>query len=118
MRPLALNSPVWKRVARTEAWTRQGGNCCYCRTPLSRIQITAEHKEARKRGGSDESHNIAAACFWCNQARGSMPKARFMKRLKSPEPSRYFAVRMAQISYRIERRTRAALKRVKNWRRM
>lgn len=117
-RPIDLSHPAWKRAARVEAWTEQDCNCCYCKAPLTRDELTAEHKEARKHGGSDERRNIAAACRWCNEGRGSLPKAKFMKLLKSPAPSPYFAIRMAQISYRIERRTRTAVKRVRNWRRM
>lgn len=85
---------------RKSAFQRQNGHCCYCgflmwqdsaerfaeshniTVPQAKhFQCTAEHLEARKDGGQDLGHNIAAACYRCNQSRH--------RRKKAPEPKQY-----------------------------
>jgi len=88
------------RKARTQAFQRQHGRCCYCGCPMwqaspeqfakhhgvSRqqaraFQCTAEHLRARQDGGSNQASNIAAACIVCNHRRH--------QRKNPPEPGAY-----------------------------
>lgn len=77
--------------SRSLAFNRQGGRCYCCGLPLwlknpapltskyclgtkqtKYLQCTAEHLQARCEGGTNESHNIAAACGKCNRTRHKM----------------------------------------------
>ena len=52
----------------------QDGRCCYCTrtfTPAGPRRATLEHRKAKMDGGRDRVANLAAACFHCNQHRGS-----------------------------------------------
>jgi hypothetical protein len=74
-----------KRLA---AFDKQLGQCYYCRHPMwltnrkefankyniseleaDRFRCTAEHLLARCDGGKDDSKNIVAACYFCNNSR-------------------------------------------------
>jgi 5-methylcytosine-specific restriction endonuclease McrA len=76
------------RRHRRQAFIEQHGNCFYCGHPIweedrqafatahgipvrlsSYLMCTAEHLVARKDNGKDSSHNIVAACLWCNGER-------------------------------------------------
>ena len=78
--------------ARAAARTRQNGRCYYCGFPMwlrdvsefsarfrlttrqaTLLQCTAEHLQARCKGGSDAPSNIVAACFTCNHRRHARP---------------------------------------------
>jgi 5-methylcytosine-specific restriction endonuclease McrA len=103
---------LWLRIARVDAWTRQGGLCCWCRSALPRNEATAEHMVPRADGGSDQSHNIAAACGPCNKARGRLGAARFrsmLRRIVSKDRPR---VRERQIIFRLNRRSEKACRRI------
>jgi HNH endonuclease len=53
---------------------RAGNRCEYCRMhqewfPARRLHV--EHIVARQHGGTDDSSNLALACFHCNQFKGT-----------------------------------------------
>ena len=78
---------------RRQAFKKQKGRCFYCRKPMwlggaeefakshnislkqaKRFQCTAEHLIARQDGGTDDSENIVAACYFCNSTRHKSPR--------------------------------------------
>jgi hypothetical protein len=87
------------RYLRNSAFNRQGGRCCYCSLPMwlrsphelefaapsnraaELLRCTAEHLQAKSRGGKDVAKNIAAACWRCNFARHRRPNP--------PDPDAY-----------------------------
>lgn len=85
-RAAALNSKAWVRAARVEAWTQQGGLCCFCRSVLTRALVTADHRRPRSKGGTDDPRNIQAACAFCNKAKGNMSDSAFLNLLKRRPP--------------------------------
>ena len=103
----------WLRVARIDAWTRQGGLCCWCRSAIRRREATAEHLKPRAQNGTDEAHNIAAACRPCNLARGSLGAARFRSMLHGKVSMRRPAIRQRQIIFRLNRRAEQACRRIR-----
>ena len=52
---------------------RAGGRCEYCRYPQEGAFLTfeVEHIIARKHGGKTNEGNLALACPFCNQAKGT-----------------------------------------------
>jgi hypothetical protein len=52
---------------------RSAGHCEYCRYPQAASFLTFEVKHiiARKHGGQNVEENLALACPFCNQAKGS-----------------------------------------------
>jgi len=50
----------------------QGGICGICKNPLpaKRSEIHLDHILPRIRGGSDDPHNLQAACAACNLRKG------------------------------------------------
>ena len=107
-----MKARLWARTARVAAWTRQGGLCCWCRSVLTRNEVTAEHIIPRAKNGSDEAHNIAAACEPCNTARGHMGAARFRSMLRGIVSKDRPRVRERQIIFRLNRRSEKACRRV------
>ena len=79
---------------------------------MTREQITAEHMQARAHGGSDEAHNIAAACGLCNSARGTRGAAKFRNMLRGKVSQRHPRIRERQIIFRLNQRTDQAVKRI------
>lgn len=58
------------------AWVRevlalQGGRCAYCAKRLGREIATADHYVPLAAGGLERIENIVAACYLCNNAKGS-----------------------------------------------
>ena len=82
-----MNRSRWIEVARVEAWTKQGGRCAYCQSPLKRREVTADHVRPRSKGGTDAG-NIVAACTYCNKAKGSRTKSQFHKAITN-HPERW-----------------------------
>lgn len=81
---MSLNSKIKKKKINLLI-QKQGLFCCYCETPLQKINITnmsrsetppdamtLEHLRRREDGGGDEEDNLALACFFCNTGRGSV----------------------------------------------
>lgn len=75
--------PLWYKVARQEAWTRQKSRCAYCLTKLRLDQVTADHVIPKSKGGLNQKENIIAACRTCNLIKGSMTVNQFKNKLKS-----------------------------------
>ena len=64
-------------------FNKQFGQCHYCGTDMTldlgyRNTATIDHVIPRKRGGPTKDWNIVAACYTCNQAKGSKPYKAFM----------------------------------------
>lgn len=72
------------KANRDHALKQQRGRCYYCLDPLDKKSLTGDHKEPKASGGSNMRHNVAAACFWCNQLKGEMPEASFMRLIERP----------------------------------
>lgn len=69
--------PVSRR--RREVFTRSGGCCAYCGTPL-RLDGAwhVEHQLPRALGGTDEALNLVAACERCNLAKSDRTALEFV----------------------------------------
>ena len=68
-----------RRFVRHRLRAAQGGKCCYCGVRMTEPQMpaiptseTIEHLQRRSDGGDDGLHNLALACFACNNERGAM----------------------------------------------
>ncbi|RJT26621.1 HNH endonuclease [Mesorhizobium waimense] len=71
---------------RNEMVDLQGGKCCYCRQPFTETgpkEATLEHKKAKMHGGTNARANLAAACWHCNQHRGSQMNATKLRKEKA-----------------------------------
>jgi 5-methylcytosine-specific restriction endonuclease McrA len=112
MRSISSTSAAWIRMRRTEALKKQDGKCIWCMSEISRKTATAEHMQAKSKGGSNESKNITAACWWCNLVRGTMPAAKFNRLIRDRRNSPKSHLYQRQIIYRINRRTESACKRI------
>lgn len=58
------------RSFRLSALREQGGSCFWCKKPVKKKLVTADHLIPRSRGGKDEQNNIVASCAACNSKRG------------------------------------------------
>ena len=58
-----------------EKWNRK---CAYCDDQNVPLQI--EHIEPKARGGSNRASNLTLACHGCNQKKGALPAAVFLKK--------------------------------------
>lgn len=61
-----------KKKLRPKLIAMQGNRCCYCAVEFddnhwSARYATIEHIEDRAKGGVNAQHNLAMACFACNQ---------------------------------------------------
>ena len=86
-----LRNPQYRAWVRRYLTKCQDGKCCYCQRQLTKTgptQMTIEHKKALMDGGTDNIHNLAAACLHCNQHRGNQKNMAYQKRalLIRPEP--------------------------------
>lgn len=67
---------------RRAACRDQGGLCFYCLLPM-RGDVTAEHLQARQKGGKDSRENVVAAHSRCNSQRHQLFP------FEAPEPMTY-----------------------------
>lgn len=67
---------------RTEVYIRSKGICHLCDLPLTRFEMTVDHKIPRIHGGTDDIDNLAAAHESCNIRRGNRPVEDYKKSLK------------------------------------
>ena len=102
------NAAMWLRVARLEAWHRQGHRCKYCTSKLAQNEITADHVVPKSNGGTDEN-NIVAACEECNKGKRSMSVKIFMQMLKGNRSAPNSRVYLCGVRYRINRRADKAV---------
>lgn len=80
---------------KVQALAEQDGCCRYCLEPLTIKTVTADHKLARSKGGTNARSNIVAACEPCNRAKGSLSVLSFTRAIKAPEPGAPLAIHMA-----------------------
>lgn len=82
-----MKTPSANRKHRDLLVEKQGGKCCYCgeylqpadarigprkRRTIHPRAVTIEHLHRKVDGGGDSLDNKAAACFECNNGRGSL----------------------------------------------
>lgn len=77
---------AYARADRETALRKQDGRCAYCLVPLTLKTVTRDHVKPRSAGGSDHPSNIKAACYRCNQVKGSIPYNAFMRMICEPAP--------------------------------
>lgn len=106
-----LNAAFLKAY-RANALSAQGGYCKYCLCPLPRSKATADHRVARKHGGGDHQHNIAAACEACNKAKGHMTESAFRSAIRG-NASLPIHLMLVRFSRRMWMRTHAASKHIR-----
>ena len=67
---------------------QQGNKCFYCEVTMTAVgnkeptACTAEHLVPRSQGGTNDLHNIVAACLCCNTARSSTDWVVFLTKHK------------------------------------
>lgn len=103
---------MWRRVYRLDAWRDTGGRCTYCGIRVSACDITADHALPVRKGGRTTRSNIRAACFDCNQAKGTMSETMFRRRVVGPLKYDALGIHMAHFRWRIERRLQQAERRL------
>ena len=99
--PAGRSEGLWSRVYKIEAHAKQKGRCAYCREPVPRRAITADHVVPRIRGGLTKAENIKAACEDCNSAKGAMPEARFKKVIRAPHGEHAIAILLVNFRLRL-----------------
>lgn len=57
----------------------QGGKCFYCGRAINLIGATFDHIVPKCKGGTLRLSNTCIACRSCNQAKGAMPQADYLK---------------------------------------
>lgn len=73
------------RIYREDSLREHHGKCTFCFEPLTYKTVTADHLKSRSTGGGNEKKNIGAACFDCNQTKGSMSEGSYRKAIKYPD---------------------------------
>lgn len=99
---------LWKNIYRADAYRRQGGKCCYCREPMTRETVSADHVVARRNGGITSRENIKAACKDCNAAKGHMTEKKFKALLRCPGDGASLGLLMAVFRFRLWTRVELA----------
>lgn len=73
------------RFSRENVYTRDKGQCQYCRKKLTRSDATYDHVVPRAQGGKTRWENIVIACIECNQKKGNRtPEQSGMRPLVAP----------------------------------
>lgn len=73
------------RFNRTGVFKRDQDTCQYCMKSLPRNKLTLDHVIPKTRGGGDDWRNCVAACFDCNNKKGSKtPEEAKMPLIKRP----------------------------------
>jgi hypothetical protein len=66
-------------------YSRDGGRCQYCNSPVSRWNFSFDHVIPRSQGGVTSWENIVTCCFECNQRKGGCtPEQAGMRLLSTP----------------------------------
>lgn len=105
----------WLRAFRADSATEQKGLCRYCKEPLTRLNISADHVTPRSKGGTTERANIKAACRDCNRAKGSMSEKDFVAAIKTLVPESPLHIMLAFMRRRIWVRTHRACERIERF---
>lgn len=103
------------RAYRTDDWAANGNKCRYCRDILKLSDVTGDHVRPRSRGGFTHRENIKAACELCNKVKGSMSEKAFKRKLHMLPPRASHELLLAHISYRMNKRTERAEKRIRRY---
>lgn len=82
-----MRARAWYKLARVDAYFRQGRRCCFCRCSLTRDTATADHIKPQKFGRDDRPENIQAACRHCNTVRGHRTVGQFKRLLTDCDPA-------------------------------
>lgn len=104
-RTLNAEDALWARFYRRETMIQQSRRCYYCEQPLNAKTATADHVIARINGGTTNKLNIKAACYDCNQCKGSRPERVFRAMIVDPKPGDGVHFFLANFRYRLWRRT-------------
>lgn len=102
----------WKKVHRKDAFLKQGRRCKYCLEPMLLKDATADHRLAKRKGGTTTSKNIAAACEACNSAKGHMTEHAFGIAIRRPGPHHRWGIWLAWSRRRIWSRCQKAERRI------
>lgn len=102
-------------MARQQAAQEQGMRCKFCYTPLTFKNLTGDHFYPKSKGGSNEAHNIVAACKDCNNLKSDMLPQKFKMLIRNPPigVSRSTEYLMARYRLRISLSAMRACQRIK-----
>lgn len=94
---MAHKLPLLQRVA---LFVRDRGTCVYCgATYQNGAQLTVDHVQSRKRGGSDGFENLVTACRPCNEDKAHFSLKAYLVELQdrgvSPANCNAIAARVA-----------------------
>lgn len=107
-----IEDQLWTRFYRQETMIAQSRRCYYCEQPLTAKTATADHVIARINGGTTNRLNIKAACYECNQCKGSRPERAFRAMIQNPKTGDGIHVFLANFRYRLWSRTWRAKQRL------
>lgn len=100
MRKLAA---AFAKADRESVLRSQGGRCKYCLDPLSYKTVTRDHVIPRVNGGTDARDNLVAACFRCNQSKGSLPMKKFVRLIQNPQRGEPIIYRLIWFDWRLNK---------------
>lgn len=100
------------KEGREAAWQQQKGCCKYCYTPLKKEEVTADHRIARSKGGSNLPMNIDAVCEPCNVAKDNMNPGVFLREIKNPTPGASFLLHLAWSRRRVSLKMHRAVRNI------
>ena len=87
------------KKALKEAFKIHGGNCFYCKKPVTTEELSIDHAEAVVAGGKGELQNLLIAHLACNGSKGRQPIECF-----NPEAGReWLSALLIQIQDRLNR---------------
>lgn len=84
MKPKKALDRAFLKIYREESLKEHDGKCTFCYEPLTYKNVTADHRKAQAKGGTHQKSNITAACYACNQTKGSMTESAYRKAIKNP----------------------------------
>lgn len=111
-RPLTKGDKLFIRVFREDSWRDEGGRCAYCREPIEKHLITADHVVPRRKGGGVNKKNIKCACESCNNLKDKMSEKAFINLLKKPPKNAKLNILLASFRYRLWTREEKAEKKI------
>ena len=65
-----------------EIFNKTKGKCTYCKTKITLMDFSLDHKIPRVSGGTNKKSNLVACCLWCNKKKNTLSVKEFMKKLK------------------------------------
>lgn len=67
--PARFRSKDEKKRKKALLYERQKGRCFYCSNDFTILQLTFDHVQRKRDGGSNHISNLVLACLFCNQYR-------------------------------------------------